>query len=150
MTKYIGQLQAKVYRLDAVMLQAKRDKNWAAYEVAEIELDETLYTVGPGSFIHPLIELAGGQNIAADADNPYPQFSAEQIIAKDPEVIILADAAYGVTPEQVKARPGWDQITAVQNGAVYPIDGDIISRPGPRILDGLKALASLIHPELME
>lgn len=115
-----------------------------------VELDETLYTVGPGSFIHPLIELAGGQNIAADAGNPYPQFSAEQIIAKDPEVIVLADAAYGVTPEQVKARPGWGQITAVQNDAVYPIDGDIISRPGPRILDGLKALTALIHPELMK
>jgi len=115
-----------------------------------VELDETLYTVGPGSFIHPLIELAGGQNIAADADNPYPQLSAEQIIAKDPEVIVLADAAYGVTPEQVEARPGWDQITAVKNDAVYPIDADIISRPGPRILEGLKALATLIHPEVMK
>lgn len=113
-----------------------------------VELDETLYTVGPGSFIHPLVELAGGANIAADADNPYPQLSAEQIIAKDPEVIVLTDAAYGVTPEQVKARAGWEQITAVKTGAVYPIDGDIISRPGPRILEGLKALAALIHPEL--
>ncbi len=115
-----------------------------------VELDETLYTVGPGSFIHPLIELAGGQNIAADADSPYPQLSAEQVIAKDPEIIVLTDAAYGVTPEQVAARPGWDEITAVKNGAVYPIDGDIISRPGPRILEGLKALMSLIHPELMK
>lgn len=113
-----------------------------------VELDETLYTVGPGSFIHPLVELAGGVNIAADADNPYPQLSAEQIIAKDPEVIVLTDAAYGVTPEQVKARPGWEQITAVKTGAVYPIDSDIISRPGPRILEGLKALAALIHPGL--
>jgi iron complex transport system substrate-binding protein len=113
-----------------------------------VELDETLYTVAPGSFIHPLIEMAGGANIAADSTNPYPQFSAEQVIAKDPEVILLTDAAYGVTADQVKARPGWDAITAVKNGAVYPMDGDIISRPGPRILDGLKALAALIHPEL--
>lgn len=113
-----------------------------------VELDETLYTVAPGSFIHPLIEMAGGANIAADSTNPYPQFSAEQIIAKDPQVIILADAAYGVTAEQVKARPGWEAITAVKNGAVYPIDGDIISRPGPRILQGLQALVALIHPEL--
>ena len=113
-----------------------------------VELDETLYTVAPGSFIHPLIEMAGGANIAADSTNPYPQFSAEQVIAKDPEVILLTDAAYGVTADQVKARPGWDKIAAVKNGAVYPMDGDIISRPGPRILDGLKALAALIHPEL--
>jgi iron complex transport system substrate-binding protein len=113
-----------------------------------VELDETLYTVAPGSFIHPLVEIAGGANIAADSTNPYPQFSAEQIIARDPEVIILTDAAYGVTAEQVKARPGWEAITAVKNGAVHPIDGDIISRPGPRILQGLQALVSLIHPEL--
>ena len=113
-----------------------------------VELDETLYTVAPGSFIDPLIEMAGGANIAADSTNPYPQFSAEQIIAKDPEVIILADAAYGVTAEQVKARPGWEAITAVKTNAVHPIDGDIISRPGPRILEGLRALVSLIHPEL--
>jgi iron complex transport system substrate-binding protein len=94
--------------------------------------------------------LAGGDNIASKADSPYPQLSAEQVIAQDPEVIVLADAAYGVTVDSVKARPGWDQITAVKNGAIYPIDGDIISRPGPRILDGLKALASFIHPELVK
>ncbi|MFQ6000723.1 MAG: ABC transporter substrate-binding protein [Anaerolineae bacterium] len=115
-----------------------------------IELDETLYTVAPGSFIHPLVVLAGGENIASDADNPYPQFSAEEVIARDPEVIILADAEYGVTPEAVAGRPGWEVITAVKNGAVYPIDGDIISRPGPRIVDGLEELARIIHPELFK
>lgn len=113
-----------------------------------VELDETLYTVAPGSFIDPLIAMAGGANIADDSANPYPQFSAEQIIAKDPEVIILTDAAYGVTADQVKARPGWNAIAAVKNGAIYPIDGDIISRPGPRIIEGLKALVGLIHPDL--
>jgi len=113
-----------------------------------VELDETLYTVAPGSFIDPLIAMAGGANIAADSANPYPQFSAEQVIARDPEVIILTDAAYGVTAEQVKARPGWNAIAAVKNDAIYPIDGDIISRPGPRIVEGLKALVGLIHPEL--
>ena len=113
-----------------------------------VELDETLYTVAPGSFIDPLLQMAGGANIAADSANPYPQLSAEQIIAKDPEVIILTDAGYGVTADQVKARPGWDAITAVKNGAVHPIDGDIISRPGPRIIQGLNSLVALIHPEL--
>ena len=65
-------------------------------------------------------------------------------------VIVLADAAYGATPEKVKARPGWDVIAAVVNDAFHPIDPDIISRPGPRVIQGLEALARLIHPELWE
>ena len=116
-----------------------------------VELDETLFTVAPGSFIHPLIEMAGGDNIAADVtNNPYPQLSSEQIIERDPQVIVLTDAAYGATPEKVKARPGWDVVTAVKDDAVHAIDPDIISRPGPRVIQGLEALAKLIHPELWE
>ena len=113
-----------------------------------VELDETLYTVGPGSFIQPLIELAGGANIAADAKSAYPQFSVEQVIARDPEIILLADAAYGMTSDTVRARQGWDKIAAVKNNAVFPVDSDTISRPGPRIVKALRQMASLIHPEL--
>jgi len=115
-----------------------------------LELDETLYTVGPGSFIDALISMAGGTNIASDASSPYPQFSAEEIIRRNPQVIILADADYGVTPEAVKSRPGWEAISAVKNDAIYPINADIISRPGPRIAQGLEALAKIIHPELFQ
>lgn len=116
-----------------------------------VELDETLFTIAPGSFIHPLIEMAGGTNIAADVSgNPYPQFSSEQVIQRNPQVIILTDHGIygGVTPDKVKARPGWQAIDAVKNGAIYPIDPDVISRPGPRVIQGLEALAKLIHPEL--
>lgn len=116
-----------------------------------VELDETLYTVAPGSFIDPLITMAGGVNIAADVkDNPYPQFSAEEVIKRDPQIIVLADAAYGVTPESLKARPGWSVITAVKNEAIYPIDPDPISRPGPRVIEGLRSLAKIVHPELFQ
>lgn len=113
-----------------------------------VELDETLYTVGPGSFIQPLIEIAGGTNIAADAKSPYPQLSAEQIISRDPEVILLTDAAFGVTADAVKKRPGWDRIAAIRNSSIIPVDADMISRPGPRIVKALRELAALIHPEL--
>lgn len=116
-----------------------------------VELDETLYTVAPGSFIDPLIAMAGGVNIAADVvDNPYPQFSAEEVIKRDPQIIVLADAAYGITPESVKARPGWNVITAVKEGTIHPIDPDPISRPGPRVIEGLKSLTKIIHPELFQ
>ena len=118
------------------------------------ELDATdpskPYTPGPGSFIDALITLAGGSNIGAGAKMQWAQLSTEEIIAQDPEVIVLGDANYGVTAEMVKERPGWSVITAVKNGAIYPIDDILISRPGPRIIDGLEALARIIHPELFE
>jgi iron complex transport system substrate-binding protein len=118
------------------------------------ELDATdpskPYTPGPGSFIDALISLTGGSNIAAGAKMQWAQLSTEEIIAQDPEVIILGDANYGVTVEMVKERPGWSVITAVKNGDIYPIDDILVSRPGPRIIDGLEALARIIHPELFE
>ena len=105
---------------------------------------------GPGSFMDAMIRLSGGTNVAADADSPWPQLSAEEIIAKDPEIIILADSKYGVTAESVRERPGWDVITAVKEGAIYDIDDDLIKRPAPRIVDGLETVAKIIHPELFE
>jgi iron complex transport system substrate-binding protein len=118
------------------------------------ELDATdpskPYTPGPGSFIDALITLAGGSNVGAGAKMQWAQLSTEEIIAQDPEVIVLADANYGVTVEMVKERPGWSVITAVKNGAIYPIDDILISRPGPRIIDGLEALTRIIHPELFK
>lgn len=106
------------------------------------------YTVGPGSFVAEIIARAGGENIAQGASSPYPQFSAEQIIQANPQVIILSDAAYGVAPESVGKRPGWDVIDAVKLNQVFPIDDNLVSRPGPRVAEGLAAAAKLIHPEL--
>lgn len=116
------------------------------------ELDATdpskPYTVGKGSFITDLITTAGGVNVFGDVDNPYPQVSLEQVVAAAPDLIILSDAAYGVTAEQVVARPGWQSIPAVKNSTVFPIDDNLVSRPGPRIVDGLAAVVAILHPEV--
>jgi len=69
---------------------------------------------------------------------------------QNPQVILLGDAAYGVTIESVKARPGWEALDAVQNNRVYAFNDDLGSRPGPRLVDGLEELAKLLHPELFE
>ncbi|MBL0343975.1 cobalamin-binding protein [Candidatus Villigracilis affinis] len=107
------------------------------------------YTAGKGTFITLLIERAGGYNIAADIEG-YPQLSLEQVVAADPAFILLGDAAYGVTPEVVAARPGWENLSAVKNGQVFPFDDNLLSRPGPRLVDGLEALAKLLRPGLFE
>ena len=113
-----------------------------------IQIDPSLRTAGPGSFIDELINLAGGSNIAAGSALPYPMLSSEKIIELNPEIIILADTDLGTSPETVKAQPGWGAITAVKNDDIYTIDRDIISRAGPRVIDGLEALIRIIHPEL--
>ncbi|MFN3929064.1 MAG: ABC transporter substrate-binding protein, partial [Thermoflexus sp.] len=76
------------------------------------------------------------------------QISLEELIRQDPDLIILGTANYGETPEKVRQRPGWSRLRAVREGRIYPIDADLISRPGPRIVEGLEALARIIHPEL--
>lgn len=118
------------------------------------ELDATdpakPYTPGPGSFLNDLINLAGGTNIAANAKSPWAQINAEEIIAANPDIIVLSDASYGVTPASVKARNGWNAINAVKNDKVFGIDDNLVSRPGPRIGEGLEAAAKLIHPELFK
>ncbi len=106
------------------------------------------FTVGPGSFVDDLITIAGGTNAAAKAGSAYPQLSLEEIVRIDPEIIVLADADYGVTPEQVAARPGWSAISAVKNKKILAIATSLVSRPGPRLADGAEAYAKLLHPEL--
>jgi len=117
------------------------------------ELDATdpakPYTAGKGTFITLLIERAGGHNIASDIDG-YPQLSLEQVVAADPAFIILGDARYGVTPESIAQRPGWENLSAVKNGTVVPFNDDLASRPGPRLVDALEELAKLLRPELFQ
>lgn len=117
------------------------------------ELDATdpakPYTAGKGTFITQLIERAGGSNIAADLEG-YLQMSLEQVVAADPAFIILGDARYGITPELVAQRPGWENLSAVKNGNVLPFNDDLVSRPGPRLVDALEELAKLLRPGLFE
>src|SRR5215211_2347485 len=117
------------------------------------ELDATdpakPYTAGKGTFITQLIDRAGGYNIAADLDG-YPQMSLEQVVAADPAFIILGDARYGVSPESIAQRPGWENLTAVKNGQVVPFNDDLVSRPGPRLVDALEELAKVLRPELFQ
>ncbi len=111
------------------------------------EVDNTYYTAGPGSFIDDLYTTLGAQNIAESTGEAFPQLSAEAIIEADPEVIILADEFAGESADTVAARPGWDQISAVKNARVHLLDPNIVSRPGPRLIDALDMLAKLLYPE---
>jgi iron complex transport system substrate-binding protein len=107
-----------------------------------------IFTVGPGSYIQDLIDIAGGVNVAAKATTAYPQLSAEEILRADPEVIVLAAADYSAKPEEVAARAGWSAISAVKNKRFGTMAPNLINRPGPRVADAADAYARIVHPEL--
>jgi iron complex transport system substrate-binding protein len=118
------------------------------------ELDSTdpnaPYTTGPGTFVDLVINKAGGINMAGAFDISWVQISLEELVVQDPAYIVLGDSNYGVTPENVQTRAGWENIAAVKNGKVFPFNDDLVSRPGPRLVDGLEEMAKLLHPDLFK
>jgi iron complex transport system substrate-binding protein len=119
------------------------------YELDATDPDNP-WTSGTGTFIDAILMIAGGRNIGGVLEGDYAQISSEEIINQNPDIILLADAAYGVTPEMVADRSGWDGITAVKLNALYPIDPFLTSVPGPNLVTGLEAIAVLLHPDLFE
>jgi iron complex transport system substrate-binding protein len=112
------------------------------YEV----FNDPLQTVGPGSFVHDGLVLAGAENIAADTNEGYPTYSAETVIERDPEFYFIGESV-GITPEDVAERPGYSSLTAVEEDNVVAVDDASLSRPGPRITEAIREVAEEMHPE---
>ena len=140
----VESMDARIAAVEEAVAGLERPRTF--YEVSVFE--GIIYTAGEGSFLASLIDTAGGEPITGDALST--SIEIEDLVAADPELILLGDATYdeSVTPESVAARPGWDAMTAVEDGRVVVVTEDIvITRPGPRIVDGLEALARAIHPD---
>jgi len=112
----------------------------------EIDTTGGIFTPPADSIYGEMFKLAGAEPIAGGADY---KISLEDLVAGDPEVILLGDAAYGVKPEDLAKRPGWGDMTAVKQGAIFPIDDILVTRPGPRLVEGLQALIQAIQPQLV-
>lgn len=106
---------------------------------------QPLIAVGPGSFIHPMIGLAGGVNIAAQAGVAYPKLSMEAVLKEDPEVLIFPSETVPRSEQQQWKR--WDSLSAVKQQRFHEVSSSLLNRPGPRIVEGLEQLARAIHPE---
>lgn len=108
-----------------------------------------LITVGPGSFIHQMIGLAGGINIAAQTGVAYPRLSMETVLKEDPEVLIFPSGGTETVPrsDQQEWRR-WDSLSAVKQHRFHEVSSNLLNRPGPRIVEGLEQLANAIHPEI--
>ncbi len=115
---------------------------------------EGLVAVGRASYLNELIAIAGGENVFAAAAAPYPKVSLEEVLARDPEVIIdmgeMADTV-GVTEEQkrrvVELWRRYPNLAAVRRGAVFAVASDIFVVPGPRMVDAAAAFGRMLHPE---
>jgi iron complex transport system substrate-binding protein len=144
----VNSLKLRVAAVDA------RIKPVTSHPTVYYELDATdptkPYTAGPGTFVDLLIARAGGNNVGSSLKGQWAQISMEQLVVANPSIIILGDSAYGTTPDSLKQRTGWGGLAAVQNGQIYPFDDNLVSRPGPRLVDGLEALAKLLHPEVFK
>lgn len=141
----VASLKARAGAVATKVAGASRPRTF--YEVGVFE--GSIYTAGKDSFLSSLVSLAGGAPITGDAATTAIQL--EDLIAADPELILLGDAAYdpSITAATVAARPGWGDMAAVSGGRIMVMLEDVvITRPGPRIVDGLEALARAIHPGL--
>lgn len=144
----IESLQARVAAVDEKIAPLS-ERIPVFYEIDATDPSKP-WTYGPGTFGSLLIERAGGYNIGDIATDPFPQISIEQVVAANPSVIVLGDSMWGVTPESVLARAGWETLPAVASNSIFPFDDNLVSRPGPRLVDGLEQLAKLLHPELFK
>lgn len=106
-----------------------------------VQLDKALYTIGRDSFLTDLLDKAGGVSVTRDLDKPYPKISRETALALDPEAIILSDS-----PGNTEPNEAFGNSSAVRGGRVHVVDADLISRPGPRIVEALERIARALHP----
>jgi iron complex transport system substrate-binding protein len=138
--KLVQDLRARASSVEAAVKMAKPVRVF--YQVSR----EPLYTAGRDSFITDLIRRAGGVSVTADVDGAWPRYSEESALAARPEAIIMAtgtgtDEGNGRVADALKKSP------AALEKRVYGINGDYLSRPGPRLVDGLEELAHALHPE---
>ncbi|NWF72979.1 MAG: cobalamin-binding protein [Nitrospirae bacterium] len=140
------ELAAAIRQRTAVVRE--RTQSLARPRVLYVLNTDPLQTVGPGSFIHQLIELAGGANIAADTSMAYPKFALEEVLARNPEVIIFpVGTTEGIPDEDQQQWRRWSSLSAVRHNRLVLIPSVLVNRPGPRIVEGLELLAKAIHPE---
>ncbi len=112
---------------------------------------DPLITVGPGSYIHQLIELAGGRNAAEDAQAPYPRINIEEVLRQNPEYLLFPTGRFeGIPQAEQDQWRRWTSLAAVKQNRLVQVPSDLLNRPGPRVIEGLEALVNILHPDVLQ
>lgn len=105
---------------------------------------EPLFTAGAGTLLNDLIDQAGGENVVTESG--YVAYSVEQLLTDDPEVYLATKGSMS-DPSSLKDRAGYDKLSSVKNGRVAVLDDNLVSRPGPRVIAGIRQIAEALHPD---
>lgn len=107
--------------------------------------DSPVYTIGAGSFLDELLTIAGGTNVYADRHEPSPQVSLEDVIRRDPRIILAGAAG----KQSLTASPLWQGVRAVREGRVLVVDTNLVGRPSVRAGEAAASIARLLHPGIV-
>jgi iron complex transport system substrate-binding protein len=151
----VGDVLGRGAAARARVASMRRDADAIARAVAGAPRPRVLYVVWPnpliapgrGTLISELIQRAGGESVTAAEPLPYPRLSLETVVERRPDRIIVGRHGPGTVQDLLR---GWERlgsIGAAREGRVYGVDGDLVHRPGPRMVEALRALARVIHPE---
>lgn len=135
----VGELSERVAKVSD---NVRKEKSVRAF----IQISkEPLFTIGKQSFLTTIVENAGAESVTAKVETAYPKLSKETALALNPDAIVLSESDDNGEPNEV-----FKNSRAVKNGRVYRVNADILSRPGPRLVDALEQIARDLHPERFE
>lgn len=114
----------------------------------EVSPAPDIFTTGTNTFMHEMLESINATN-AAEAHEGWVKLTEEEIVQLNPDVIITTYGYYIDNPrDQVLSREGWNEVPAVKNEQVFDVDSDTVTRPGPRLIEGVEAIAEFVYPEV--
>ena len=157
--KNIGEITGRKFMADTLVDGLKKRIDYIERHVKDASRPRVflqiginpIMTVGKNTFHNDLLRMAGGSNISGDEKTKYPQYSVEEVLIRSPDIIIISSMHRGGGFERKKEEwTRWKNIPAVKNDRIHIVDSDLLDHPSPRIVDGLEALAKIIHPEFFE
>lgn len=142
----IANMKAKVSDIKDKAAQIPKDDRVKVW--AEVAPPPNVFTTGSETFMNEMLDIINAKNIASD-EKGWTKYSLEDVVKEKPEAIVLTYKGDGVV-KNVLNRDGWQSVPAVKNERVYNVDADLVSRPGPRLVKGVEALAEAIYPDVFK
>ena len=141
--KLVNDMKSKVEEIQEKSAAVKEEDMKKVY----VEVDPSLYTVGKNTFMDEMLTMIKAENIVKEEG--WPQLNQEAIIEANPDVIITTyGSSVENTVEQVLGREGWQDINAIKNKQVVDVHSDKVTRPGPRLVEGVEELAKAVYPDI--